>query len=120
MFYGRTPTNIDEKRRLYIPVKILEMMGENVLKELMVVDFEKDGVGIFSGMSKEDIFKQLPDVEAQSRFLRDMMDVSPPDNKGRILIPKGFGSFAGKEKVTVVGNGNMIFLEPNREEDKKS
>jgi MraZ protein len=113
MFIGEYNYSIDDKKRLAIPVKFRQRLGESVvitrgLEKCLFVYTEEE----WDKFVEENI-KPLSFNKADARGLTRMMlsgatDVSF-DRMGRLLISDFLKEYAGlNKKVTLIGVGNRI------------
>ena len=117
-FTGTRYASVDSGNRFSIPaaaLKLIEKDPENVVDGkivLYILDFEEQGIGIFPKSVYDDIYEQL-DRESQAAFLRDQQ-ITSVDKSGRVSISSRVGQYAikGLKYVKLVGNGDVLFVEP--------
>lgn len=114
---GHYSHNIDEKNRLFIPVKHRDQLGET----FMMTHIVDKCLSLYSMEEWEkltDKANALPQVQARDvlRVLfASAVDVQP-DKQGRIVIPQELREYAEIEKTSVVigaGNHAEIWSEAN-------
>lgn len=114
---GHYSHTIDEKNRLFIPVKHRDQLGEI----FMVTHLVDKCLSLYSMEEWEkltDKVNALPQVKARDvfRFLFASAVEAQPDKQGRIVIPQELREYAELEKVSVVigaGNHAEIWSEAN-------
>lgn len=107
MLMGKFSHNLDAKKRLFIPAKHREQLGDtfvitrNVDKCLSVFSMEE-------WEKYTDKLEQLPTTQAReiARFIYSNAADVQPDAQGRVLIPADLLEYAGIVKnVVVIGCG---------------
>ncbi len=106
---GEYRHTIDAKNRIFIPVKIRELLGESFIVTRKVVD---NCIGLYSEYAWERMAEKLnnqPDsvVNALKKFIFSKSSRVTPDSQGRIVIPAELCSYAKLEKnAVVIGAGD--------------
>ena len=103
MFMGKFAHTLDAKKRLFIPAKHREQLGEsfvitrNVDKCLSVFSMEE-------WEKYTDKLEQLPSTQAReiARFIYSNAAEVQPDGQGRVLIPAELLDYAGITKNAVI------------------
>ena len=107
MLMGKFAHTLDAKKRLFIPAKHREQLGEsfvitrNVDKCLSVFSMEE-------WEKYTDKLEQLPSTQAReiARFIYSNAAEVQPDSQGRILLPADLLEYAGiRKSAMVVGCG---------------
>ena len=110
MFCGEYSHNLDSKKRIILPSKLRDQLGENVV---MTKSVDKC-VALFPAARWESFTSKLdslPDTETRQvkRFLYAAAFETTVDAQGRILITPNLCQYASLEKsVKVIGVGDRI------------
>lgn len=119
---GTHKHTIDKKKRMFLPAKIRENIGETfiAIKSLSARCVALYPEEVWQGI--EAIIKDLPMVSGESikRRIYSSMEELTPDAQGRILLPTDLAEYAQLEKnVVVIGVGDHaeIWSDINREEE---
>lgn len=103
MLMGKFAHTLDTKKRLFIPAKHREQLGES-----FVITRNVDKcLSVFSMQEWEkytDKLEQLPSTQAReiARFIYSNAAEVQPDGQGRVLIPAELLEYAGIQKNAVV------------------
>lgn len=118
--YGQYNHTIDKKKRMFLPAKVRETMGENII---MVKSLSAKCIALYpedEWEKFEEKLDKLPEVSGISirRKIYSSMEVAQTDAQGRVLIPQALCDYAELEKnVVVIGAGHHaeIWSDVNRE-----
>jgi len=125
MIIGSYPGNLGEKRRVTLPKKVLEEIGEKPILAkwyedcliLVSVDFWEKLFERLTGGQKV-LRLGIRDIE---RFILGSAFEVEPDGQGRIIIPEILANYAKLEKELVfVGLGDRIEIWDKKTWDMKS
>lgn len=122
---GEYRHTIDAKNRIFIPVKLRELLGESFIVTRKIVD---NCIGLYSEFAWEQIAAKLnsqPDsvVGNIKKFLFSKSTRVTPDAQGRIVLPADLCAYAKLDKnAVVVGAGDhaQIWAEALWEEQENS
>lgn len=110
MFCGEYSHNLDSKKRMSLPSRLREELGENVVMtknvDKCVSLYPVDRWNAFTAK-----LETLPETETRmvKRFLFSAAFETTVDAQGRILISPGLCEYAGLEKsVKVIGVGDHV------------
>ncbi len=110
MFCGEYSHNIDNKKRIILPSKLREQLGENVVMtksvDKCVALYPIDRWNLFTAK-----LDALPDTETRQvkRFLYSAAFETAVDGQGRILVAPNLCEYASLVKsVKVIGVGDHI------------
>lgn len=110
MFCGEYSHNLDSKKRMSLPSRLREELGENVVMtknvDKCVSLYPIDRWNAFTAK-----LETLPETETRmvKRFLFSAAFETSVDGQGRILISPGLCQYAGLEKaVKVIGVGDHV------------
>lgn len=119
---GTHKHTIDKKKRMFLPAKIRENIGETfvAIKSLSAKCIALYPEDVWQGF--EAVIDELPMITAEPirRRIYSSMEELTPDSQGRILLPGPLAEYAGLEKnVVVIGVGNHaeIWSDVNRDEE---
>ena len=121
--YGEYSHTIDKKNRMFLPAKIRDGIGENII---MIKSLSAKCIALYpeSEWEKfEEKLESLPDVSASDvvRRIYSSMSEVQTDPQGRILIPQNLREHAELgHDVVVIGNINRAEIwNPERWEEEK-
>ena len=110
MFCGEYSHNLDSKKRMILPAKLREELGENVVMtknvDRCVSLYLAERWNAFTAK-----LDTLPDIETRQvkRFLYSAAFETTVDGQGRILVAPNLCTYAGLDKsVKVIGVGDHI------------
>lgn len=120
--YGEYKHTVDKKKRMFLPAKLREAMGENII---MVKSLSAKCIALYpeeEWEKFEEKLNTLPEVNGMiiRRKIYSSVEVAQTDAQGRILIPQGLFDYAELEKnVVVIGAGKHaeIWSDINRESE---
>lgn len=117
--YGEYKHTIDKKKRMFLPSKIRNCLGENII---MVKCLSSKCIAVYPEEewerfeAKLDSLSEL-DGELVRRMIYSSMEITQADAQGRILVPVGLCEYAELEReVIILGAGHRaeIWNEENR------
>ncbi|MBE6631604.1 MAG: division/cell wall cluster transcriptional repressor MraZ [Ruminococcaceae bacterium] len=121
MLSGEYNHSIDPKSRLFMPAKLREVLGTDMVivknVDKCVSVYPKAAWGVF-----EEKLAQLPEIQARDikRFLYSSANDVQPDSQGRILIPQKLREYASLDKnVTIIGAGDHVEIWNDETWEKK-
>jgi len=107
---GTYPRTLDDKKRLTLPKKVREQLGESTLELFLAQGldqclwiYDKGGLGRLA-----DKLDQTPATDAEARVFRRLffaqMEAVDMDKASRVLVPERLLEFAGlKHEVVLLG-----------------
>jgi len=108
MIFGTYEHSIDKKNRMFLPAKVREYMGENII---LVKSLSGKCINLYPETEWEKFeekLESLPKVTASAVFRKvySSLTILQTDSNGRILIPQKLCEYAELEKnVVVLGVG---------------
>lgn len=110
MLSGEYNHTIDPKSRLFIPAKLRDILGN----EIVIAKNVDRCISVYPRSSWEcfeEKLAQLPEIQSRDikRFLYSSANDVQPDSQGRILLPQKLRDYAGIDKnVTIIGAGDHV------------
>lgn len=119
MIFGTYEHSVDKKNRMFLPAKVREYMGENII---MVKSLSGKCIALYPEAEWEKFeekLEALPKITASDVFRKvySSLSIVQTDANGRILIPQNLCEYAELEKnVVVIGVGTHaeIWSDVNR------